>query len=85
VIANPLIQATHIGFEGYIVEPGATKCNLWQFWIKENEVLGRPCGGSCSTYRPPGSAKRRTPGEWYQTPWVPKEAVDYCISLFVKV
>lgn len=84
-VASPLIQATHIGFEGYIVEPGQTKCNMWQFWIKENnEVYGRPCGGSSSSYRPPGSNKRRMPGEWYATPWVPKAAVEACIDLFVK-
>lgn len=85
-IASPLIQATSIGFEGYIVEPGETKVNIWQFWIKDNnEVWGRPCGASVSSYRPPGSTKRRKPGEWYLAPWVPKEAVDACIALFVKV
>jgi hypothetical protein len=83
--ANPLFKATHIGFEGWIVEPGETKCNMWQFWIKENdEVWGRPCGASASSYRPAGTTKRRKPGEWYATPWVPKEAIQDCISKFVK-
>lgn len=79
------MQPTSIGFEGWVVEPHAVKCNMWQFWIKENnEVLGRPCGASASSYRPPGSNKRRKPGEWYATPWVPKDAVKACIELYVK-
>lgn len=84
-VADPRVQATYIGFEGWIVEPGEVKCNMWQFWIKEDGVWGRPCGASASSYRPPGTTKRRKPGEWYQAPWVPKEAVDDCIALFVKV
>lgn len=84
--ANPLMKATSIGFEAWIVEPGEVKCNMWQFHIKENnEIWGRPCGASASSYRPPGTTKRRKPGEWYLTPWVPKEAIDTCISLYVKV
>jgi hypothetical protein len=83
-IANPLVKATGIGFEGWIVEPGETKCNMWQFWIKDmNDVLGRPCGASASYYRPPGTTKRRKPGEWYPAPWVPKKAIEDCISKFV--
>ena len=88
-IANPAypnwMQPSSIGFEGWIVEPYETKCNMWQFWIKnDSEVVGRPCGASASSYRPPGSNKRRKPGEWYPTPWVPKDAVESCIKLFVK-
>jgi len=84
--ANPLVQATSIGFEGWIVEPNEIKCNMWQFHIKDdNQVYGRPCGASASSYKPPGSTKHRKRGEWYLTPWVPKEAIDHCIALFVKV
>lgn len=80
------MQPTSIGFEAWIVEPGETKCNMWTFHIKgDNEVYGRPCGASASSYRPPGTTKRRKAGEWYLTPWVPKEAIESCIKLYVKV
>jgi hypothetical protein len=85
-VANPSMQATSIGFEGWICEPGETKCNMWGFHIKSNnEVWGRPVGASVSSYRPPGTTKRRKPGEWHLAPWVPKEVVESCINLYVKV
>lgn len=85
-VSDPNIKVSSIGFRGWIVEPEQTKCNMWEFWIKnQDEVWGRPCGASVSTYRPPGTTKRRKRGEWYPTPWVPKDAVNACIKLFVKV
>lgn len=90
-VSDPAIKAASIGFRGWVAEPGETKCNMWQFWIKEsNKVMGRPCGASASSYSPPGTPlnqygvpKRRQRGEWYSASWVPKEAVEACIKLFV--
>lgn len=90
--ADPAVKAASVGFRGWVVEPGETKCNMWQFWIKsKNDVMGRPCGASVSSYRPPnapmnqyGYPKRRAKGEWYEADWVPQEAIEDCINLMVK-
>lgn len=83
-IMDPKVVPGNIGFRAWIVEPGEMKCNMWQFWIKtKQDIWGRPCGASASSYIPTDPGKRRKRGAWLRTPWVPKDAIDECVDMFL--